>query len=95
VQEIIVPRQQNDRDSIEHRFPPNGGAERQSIEPRHDDIRQDEIRRRLSGELERLNAITGLDDPRARLTENPHVEPAHVRLIVRHENMTSTEAALG
>jgi hypothetical protein len=52
----------------------------------HDLVEQDHVRKRVSGHLERLEAILGKDNVESLVLENEFQRETHARVVLRHQD---------
>ena len=95
LEEVFLPRQQDHRHVAEGHVPPDGPAEREAVQPRHQDVAHDELGRVLVGELERHLAVERLVDDAAGRAQEVGDEPRHARVVVGDDDDALVEAHVG
>ena len=89
--EVFLPRQEDDGDALERGIPLDLAAEREAVDVRHEDVADDDVDATPAEPRERLTPVRRLEDLGARLAEQAGEEPEHGGVIVDDEDVPTIE----
>ena len=92
LQEVLLPREQDDRHVTQRHVALERPREREAVEPRHEDVADDELGRRAVREIEGRLAVERLVHDAPRGAKEVRDEPGDPRIVVRDDDAPPVEA---